>query len=135
MDEKSTILEDEERFKSLHPRYRWLDQLRGVTVLFLLVAFLTWEFSSKLYLGQPPPLGPTWMNHGTRYAKFIPSIITVIDMGSSLFMNVMGISLAISFRSKVKKKGLGYTWATILSRFFALLWVNIASRVFFIIAE
>jgi len=131
MDEKSTILEDEERFKSLHPRYRWLDQLRGITVLFLLVAFLTWEFSSKLYLGNPPPLGPTWMNHGTRYAKYLPSIITVIDMGSSLFMNVMGISLAISFRSKVKKKGLGYTWATILSRFFALIWVNIASRIFF----
>ncbi|MHA1453149.1 MAG: hypothetical protein ACTSRD_09835 [Promethearchaeota archaeon] len=127
--------QEDNRFRSLHPRYRWLDQLRGITVLFLLVAFLTWTFSANLFLvnllDYPPPIGPTWMNHGILYSNLNVSIITVVDMGSSLFMNVMGISAAIAFNSKIVKKGLGYTWITTFTRFFALLWVNIISRGFF----
>ncbi len=130
-DEANEEIKEEKRFKSLHGRYRWLDQLRGMTVVWLLVAFLTWMFSSILWLGRPPPLGPTWMNHGNRYGDYLPAIITVIDMGSSIFMFVLGISAPISFNSKVKKKGLGYTWLTLFIRFFMLLWVQILIKFFY----
>ncbi|MBN2157043.1 MAG: hypothetical protein JW776_13450 [Candidatus Lokiarchaeota archaeon] len=128
------INETHKQFHSLHPRYRWLDQLRGVIVFFLLIAFLTWQFSSTLGLGLPfgvPPLGPTWMNHGFKYSNSNPPIITVIDMGSSLFMFVLGISSAISFNSKSKKIGLWYAWVSGISRFFALLWVNQVTKIFY----
>jgi hypothetical protein len=125
------IIRDEKKFHSLHERYRWLDTWRGMTVVWLLIAFLTFMYSSLLYLDYPPPLGGTWLNHGYKYADYFPAIITVIDMGSSIFMFNLGISAPISFNSKVRKKGLGYAWITILTRFFMLLWVNIFVKIFY----
>jgi hypothetical protein len=46
---------------------------------------------------------------------------------------VLGISSAIAFNSKSKKKGMGYTWISILTRFLILFWINIAYRIFFMV--
>ena len=53
--------------RSLHPRYDWLDQFRGMVIVFLIIASLTWIFSSSDF-ATAPPIGPTWLNHGWKYS-------------------------------------------------------------------
>jgi hypothetical protein len=108
--------------KSLHPRYDWLDQFRGMVIVFLFIASITWELSSDNFLNSPP-VGPTWLNHGFRYWSQDPEIITIVDLGSQIFMFMLGISLGLSFPSKIKKKGIGYAWSAVFHRIFTFFWL------------
>jgi hypothetical protein len=108
--------------RSLHPRYDWLDQFRGMVIVFLFIASITWELSSNNF-GIAAPIGPTWLNHGWRYWNQFPPIITIVDLGSQIFMFMLGISLALSFPSKIAKKGAGYAWSAVLHRFFTFFWL------------
>ncbi len=110
-------------YRSTHPRYDWLDQFRGMVIVFLIIASLTWEFSSSDF-SLAPPLGPTWLNHGWQFFNQQPAMITIIDMGSQIFMFMLGISMGLSFRSKVEKKGLGYAWLNVLFRVFTFFWIS-----------
>ncbi|MBN2157042.1 MAG: hypothetical protein JW776_13445 [Candidatus Lokiarchaeota archaeon] len=109
--------------RSTHPRYDWLDQFRGMVIVFLVIASLTWELASENF-AITPPLGPTWLNHGWEYYDQQPVIITIIDLGSQIFMFMLGISLSLSFKSKVEKKGLHFAWLTVLHRVFSFFWIS-----------
>ncbi|MHA1111945.1 MAG: hypothetical protein ACTSRE_12630 [Promethearchaeota archaeon] len=100
---------------SLHPRYRWLDLLRGVYLLFFFIASLTWMFSADIRALEYP-IGPTWLNFGYKYVDFYPRMITLIDLGSQIFMFILGLSLSISFHSKLEKKGVIFAWISVINR-------------------
>lgn len=115
----------------LHPRYKWIDQYRGMVIMILFIASFTWIFSSKMWLGEVPPIGPTWLNHGWRYYDGTAPIITVVDIGAAIFMFILGISMTISFRSKRAQKGGIYAWSRVLMRFLALIWLGETSLLTF----
>ena len=108
---------------STHPRYDWLDQFRGMVVVFLVIASLTWELSSDNF-ALAAPLGPTWLNHGFKFLSKKPEIITIIDLGNQIFMFMLGISLGLSFQSKTQKKGATYAWFTVLHRMLTFIWID-----------
>jgi len=108
--------------RSLHPRYDWLDQFRGMVIVFLFIASITWELSSSDF-SIAPPVGPTWLNHGWRYASQNPIMITIVDLGSQIFMFMLGISLGLSFPSKIKKKGAAYAWSSVVHRVCTFFWL------------
>jgi len=110
-------------YRSTHPRYDWLDQFRGMVIVFLVIASLTWEFSSNNF-AVAPPLGPTWLNHGFKYVDLQPAMITIIDMGSQIFMFMLGISVSLSFKSKLEKNGMGYAWMTVIHRVLSFFWIG-----------
>jgi hypothetical protein len=112
------------KLEQQHKRFRWLDEVRGLTVLFLFIASFTWIFGVD---GghTSPPVGPTWLNHGFEYFEISGApIITIIDLGSAIFMFLLGISAPIAFRSKKEKKGNSYALAKTFTRFSAFLWIN-----------
>ncbi|MCP4764339.1 MAG: hypothetical protein GY870_21375 [archaeon] len=113
----------------LHKRYKWIDQARGLTIIFLFISSFTWIFGGDLAEVIPiNPVGPTWLNHGWEYFEGQVSMITIIDIGAQIFMFILGITVPISFRSKLKKKGTSYAWIKVGTRFFAFLWMNILTR-------
>ena len=108
----------------LHPRYKWIDQYRGMVIMILFIASFTWIFSSNMSEGEVPPIGPTWLNHGWQYYNGTVPIITVVDIGAAIFMFILGISMTISFRSKRAQKGGIYAWSRVIMRFLALIWLG-----------
>ncbi len=90
--------------KSLHERYDWLDQARGLIVLLLLVSMPTSQYAGNLLKGDPP-LGPPMLNHGYEYFYGYPTIITFIDVGQCLFMFVLGFVGYMAFTSRRRKRG------------------------------
>jgi hypothetical protein len=119
-----TKIEEERMKNSLHPRFEWIDQFRGITITLLFIASFTWILSSY---GSTtlPPIGPTWLNHGYKYWENSGApLITLIDIGAQIFMFILGISVPISFRSKWEKKGLKYAWCKTGTRVLAFFWIN-----------
>ncbi|MHA1111947.1 MAG: hypothetical protein ACTSRE_12640 [Promethearchaeota archaeon] len=108
--------------RSVHPRFDWLDQFRGMVIVFLIIASLTWELSSNDFAAAPP-LGPTWLNHGWKFFNQNPAMITIVDLGSQIFMFMLGISLGLSFKSKIEKKGAAYAWSAVLHRVLTFFWI------------
>lgn len=106
----------------LYHRHLWLDQLRSVIVIFSFIASLTWLFSGNIRGGEIP-VGPTWLNFGYRYVDFFPRMITLVDIGSQIFMFIMGLSLSISFQTKAQKKGYKYAWISVFNRVFVFFWL------------
>ncbi len=94
--------------KGNHPRYTFIDQFRGVCVLFLSLSFVT------LHLGRLQ-LVPAIFTHGFIFSGTGPvswngmmlenEFYSCIDIGSSIFMLLVGVTLPISFRSTRDKKG------------------------------
>ena len=105
-----------------HPRYRWIDQFRGVYLVFFFIASLTTVFSKKI-LDIEFPIGPTWLNFGYNYADFYPRMITLVDLGSQVFMYILGLTLTISFRRKLEAKGSKYAWISIFTRVCVFFWI------------
>jgi hypothetical protein len=95
--------------EKLHPRFDWLDQFRGVVVLLLIISTITWPLSANLASGEAL-IGPTFLNHGWRYANYDPAMITIIDIGQQIFMFVMGFVAYIAFSSRLEKKGAKEAW-------------------------
>ena len=85
-------------------RISWLDQFRGIMLIFLFISSLTWIFSANMWQLEVP-IGPTWLNYGFKYADYYPRMITLIDLGSEIFMTIIGISVALSFQRKIREKG------------------------------
>jgi hypothetical protein len=95
--------------KRLHARYEWLDQFRGLIIIFLIISVVTWELSGNFGLSIPP-IGPPLLNHGYKYYNGYPPLITIIDIGQQIFMFVMGFGAYLAFSSRRETKGIGAAW-------------------------
>ena len=98
-----------ERKEQLHKRYEWLDQFRGLIIIFLIISVITWPLSGD-FVGYITPIGPPLLNHGFQYYKGYPAIITIIDIGQQIFMFILGYVGFIAFTSRREKKGVGAAW-------------------------
>jgi hypothetical protein len=92
-----------------HKRYEWLDQFRGLIILFLIISVITWPLSGDAIAGDPI-VGPPLLNHGFQYAKYYPAIITIIDIGQQIFMFCMGFVAYLAFSGRSEKKGVKDAW-------------------------
>jgi hypothetical protein len=98
--------EKTEGTERLHKRYDWLDQFRGLIIIFLIISVITWPLA-----GDPEGgtwIGPPLLNHGFQYLDGYPALITIIDIGQQIFMFVLGFVGYLAFKSRLEKKG---TWA------------------------
>ncbi|MBN2152975.1 MAG: hypothetical protein JW839_16100 [Candidatus Lokiarchaeota archaeon] len=94
--------------RARHDRYQFIDQFRGLTVLFLAISWITWELG-KMNL-VPPIMDHGWQfydaSHVTwNWLDMENQFYTIIDLGSSLFMFILGVTIPISFKSKQQKFG------------------------------
>ncbi len=94
--------------KRLHVRYEWLDQFRGLIIIFLIVSVITWPLSGDF--PSTVPIGPPLLNHGFQYYDGNPALITIIDIGQQIFMFILGFVAYIAFTSRKEKKGIGAAW-------------------------
>ncbi len=92
-------------------------------MFFYFIASLTWVFSADIRALEYP-IGPTWLNFGYKYVDFYPRMITLIDLGSQVFMFILGLSLSISFRNKLVKKGVLYAWISVINRVCVFFWIG-----------
>ncbi len=88
----------------IHERYVWLDQARGIIALLFIISALTWAHRGDLLLGVPL-LGPTYLDHGYNYYNGSPPMITLIDVGQSIFLFFVGLTGYIAFSSRLRKRG------------------------------
>ena len=109
MSEES-IEEKPERKKVLHERWQWLDQFRGIIIIFLIISVITWPLSGDPISTIDPPIGPPLLNHGFRYLNGYPALITIIDIGQQIFMFVLGLGAYLAFTSRREKKGVKAAW-------------------------
>ncbi|GAB4312304.1 MAG: hypothetical protein Kow0069_13030 [Promethearchaeota archaeon] len=88
-------------------RFGFVDQFRGITILFFVLADVTWSWSGNLTATPPVlPVGPTWFNHGWKYYDFNPKpMITLIDIGQLLFVFVMGLMIPLAWKRHVERGG------------------------------
>ncbi|MHA1191788.1 MAG: hypothetical protein ACTSP9_05765 [Promethearchaeota archaeon] len=106
---EEVIEQESERKGPLHVRYEWLDQFRGLIIIFLIISVVTWELSGNFGLAIPP-IGPPLLNHGYKYYDGYPPLITIIDVGQQIFMFVMGFGAYLAFTSRREKRGTGAAW-------------------------
>jgi len=100
--------EELDRKDELHVRYEWLDQFRGLIIIFLIISVITWPLSGNPNMPGSTWIGPPLLNHGFKYLNGYPPIITIIDIGQQIFMFVLGFVGYLAFKSRLEKKG---TWA------------------------
>ena len=109
--------ENIERKEKLHKRYEWLDQFRGLIIIFLIISVITWALSGDPTIGSGDPwIGPPLLNHGFEYFDGWPPLITIIDIGQQIFMFVLGFGGYIAFTSRREKKGDVAAWKHALIR-------------------
>lgn len=112
--------------RAQHKRYDFIDQFRGLTVMFLAISWITWQ------LGKfDPSLVPPILDHGWQFfdpgrttwnwLQLENQFYTIIDLGSSLFVFILGITAPISFRSKKKKFGTNKALIRVFIRWGAFL--------------
>ena len=106
-EENEVIIEEK---KKLHVRYEWLDQFRGLIIIFLIISVITWPLSGNPNLPGSTWIGPPLLNHGFKYLNGWPPLITIIDIGQQIFMFVLGFVGYIAFTSRREKRGLGAAW-------------------------
>jgi len=103
--------EEIERKEKLHKRYEWLDQFRGLIIIFLIISVITWPLSGDPTIGSSDIwIGPPLLNHGFKYFNGWPPLITIIDIGQQIFMFVLGYVGYIAFTSRREKKGDAAAW-------------------------
>lgn len=105
--------------RAQHDRYQFIDQFRGLTVLFLAISWITWELG-KVHL-VPPVIDHGWQFFNANHVQWNwldmeNQFYTIIDLGSSLFMFILGVTIPISFRSKHRKFGTRGAIARLLMR-------------------
>ncbi len=103
------------RAKFDHERFRWLDQARGVVGLLFIVSGITWFTNGSLVMGESN-LGPTYLDHGYNYYQGIPPMITIIDVGQSIFLFMVGLSGYIAFSSRLQQGGAIMAWRYAVQR-------------------
>ncbi len=106
-EEKSE--EEEKRKEPLHGRWEWLDQFRGLIIIFLIISVITWPLSGDFATGDPW-IGPPLLNHGFKYSNEYPALITIIDIGQQIFMFVLGLGAYLAFTSRMEKRGPKEAW-------------------------
>jgi hypothetical protein len=80
--------------RTQYERYQFIDQFRGLTVLFLAISWITWELG-KLHL-VPPIIDYGWQFFDIKHVAWNwldmeNQFYTIIDLGSSLFMFILGV--------------------------------------------
>ena len=100
--------EESDRKDKLHVRYEWLDQFRGLIIIFLIISVITWPLSGDPSMPGSTWIGPPLLNHGFQYFNGYPPIITIIDIGQQIFMFILGFVGYLAFKSRLEKKS---TWA------------------------
>jgi len=107
--------------RARHDRYEFIDQFRGLCVLFLTFAWVTIQLGwSKLV--------PAILSHGFvfyhddmsmswNWLQIDNYMYNWIDLGASLFMMLVGVTVPISFRSRAKKEGTGMAVFRIFLRY------------------
>ncbi|MHA1679541.1 MAG: hypothetical protein ACTSUE_00945, partial [Promethearchaeota archaeon] len=121
-----------EQRRAQHKRYLFIDQFRGLVVLFLAVSWITWELGK---LGIVPPIldhGWQFFDSGTvtwNWMELDNQFYTIIDLGSSFFMFILGVTAPISFRSKKAKWGTGKALLRILIRYGGFLGLQLLLEV------
>ncbi len=100
---------------TIHERYAWLDRIRGLIVVFLLISMITYPLSGNFKTGEPI-LGPTYLNHGGKYYDGLPQMITMVDIGQQVFMFLMGFVAYLAFSSRLTKLGPASAWRYALRR-------------------
>ena len=109
--------ENLDRKVKLHKRYEWLDQFRGIVIIFLIISVITWQLSGDPTIGPSNSwIGPPLLNHGFEYFNGWPPLITIIDIGQQIFMFVLGFVGYIAFTSRREKKGGLAAWKHALIR-------------------
>ncbi|MHA1340621.1 MAG: hypothetical protein ACTSRZ_10720 [Promethearchaeota archaeon] len=108
-------------------RYEWVDQYRGMVVVFLIIAAGTWILSGGHIggIGDPnnPPIGPTYLNHGWKFAEFEgwPNMITIIDIGQQILMFIVGYVGALAYYKHREREGELGAILHVFRRFLALI--------------
>ncbi|TFG17675.1 MAG: hypothetical protein EU530_10260 [Promethearchaeota archaeon] len=80
-------------------RFEWLDQFRGIVIVLFIVQTFAYMFSDIIAL---PPM----VNHGYKYINFgdgVPKIITLIDLGQSIFIFLVGFMQAFTVMKRFQK--------------------------------
>jgi len=115
------------------PREEWLDQFRGLVAILLIIAAITWTLSGKNADPLNPPLGPTYLNHGWKYASVTgwPPIITIIDIGQQILMFIVGFTGAMTYYRHVEKEGRAGAFMHILRRFTTFMFFAILVEMLF----
>lgn len=98
---------EEQSQEKFHIRYEWLDQFRGLVIIFLIISVITWPLSGENGVGI---IGPPLLNHGFKYANYYPSLITIIDIGQQIFMFLLGFVGYLAFQGRIEKKGVKEAW-------------------------
>nr|MDO8114971.1 hypothetical protein [Candidatus Sigynarchaeota archaeon] len=123
-----------------HQRFIFVDQFRGMTVLFLTIATVTWILGKN-----DPTLSIPFLDHGWQF--FDPGrttwnwllmenqMYTIIDLGSSLFMFILGVTIPISFRSRQAKFGTGGAFLRMLLRVGIFIGLNTLQDVVGVITD
>ncbi|MFX0000974.1 MAG: hypothetical protein ACFE9Q_12300 [Candidatus Hodarchaeota archaeon] len=92
-------------------RWEWLDQFRGMILIFLIISVITWQLSGDPTIGSgDQPIGSPLLNHGFQYFEGFPALITIIDIGQQIFMFVLGLGAYLAFTSRRDKKGVKEAW-------------------------
>jgi hypothetical protein len=104
-----------------HERYEWLDQARGIIVLFLVVAAIAWPLADGEKRLEPA-LSPTFLNHGFIVADSDPPVVTMVDNGAQMFMFVLGFLAYSAFTRRMQRRGPVGAWFYV-SRRVALLYL------------
>ena len=114
-----------------HERYEFIDQVRGLAVLCLTFAWVTIQLGWKklvpaifthgfIFYSDEPQMAWNWLQAGNYE-------YTWIDLGSSVFMLLVGVTVPISFRTRAEKEGAGMA----LVRLFLRLAVFMGLQLFF----
>ncbi|NMC08193.1 MAG: hypothetical protein GYA24_23505 [Candidatus Lokiarchaeota archaeon] len=104
-----------------HARYEFIDQFRGLCVLFLTFAWVTIQLGwyklvpailthGFIFYSDQPVTTWNWLQMGNNE-------YTWIDLGSSLFVLLVGVSTPISFRSRMAKSGKAYAIGRLFLRY------------------
>lgn len=92
------------RDKYTHERFVWLDQARGVVGLLFIISYCTWHFHGDLLAGERI-IAPPHLDHGYNYFRGAPPMLTIVDVGQSVFIYFVGISAYIAFSGRLQRKG------------------------------
>lgn len=102
-------------------RIDWLDQARGVIVLFLVVTMSASALTGGKRLR--PILAPTFLTHGSQYANVEPRMITVVDHGAQMLLFLMGFTAWAAFTRRHRVSS-GNAWRYVIRRSMLLLAVG-----------
>ncbi|NHJ32033.1 MAG: hypothetical protein FK732_04140 [Asgard group archaeon] len=118
-----SLLKSLQKFAGVSVRFEWLDQFRGLCMLFFIIQ------TTAVYLLNATgfPIFAPHLNHGTRFAEVSgwPPLITLIDAGRQIFIFLVGFMAAFTvIKMKRKGKKASTIWFRIIRRIASVLLIN-----------